>query len=122
MLVGVCGGIAVPLAVTQFVILLLDITRFVLRIPATTDRGTVVYFVTMGITVVGIYGFARAATVSLVSLVSFLVTFVITTAFLGAWINAMPLLQRFLSFQSGAVSRIGILVFITAKIIQYGLA
>ncbi len=122
MLAGTCGGIAVPFMVTRFVIRVFDIAGLVFHMPAKADRGIVVYFVALAVTIAGVYIFASAAALSLFSLVSFLVTFIITAAFLSAWINAVPILQRFLSFQSGAVSRIGILVFIAAKIMQYGLA
>ncbi len=123
MLAGVLAGIAIPLVVTRFVLWLIDIARAIFRIPDNTvDQGVMIYFVAIGISMVGIFGFAWAASISLISLVSVMLTFIITAAFLGAWINAVPFLQRFLSFQRGSVSRIGILVFIAAKIMQYWLS
>ena len=122
MLIGVFGGIAVPLMVTQFSVLLLDIFTYMLHRPhVTADSGTIIYIITLFLSVVGLYGFASAASLSLVSLVSFFVTFIITVAFLGAWINAVPLLQRLLRSKGITAGRIGIVVFIIAKIIQYGL-
>lgn len=123
MLAGVFGGIALPLMVNQIVVLFWDIFRYVLRRPpATVDRGTMIFVITLVLSVIGLYVFVSAASLPLLSLVSVSVTFIITVAFLGAWINAVPLLQRFLGFDNNSVSRIGILVFIAAKLMQYGLA
>ena len=57
MLAGMLGGIAVPLVVTQFIVFLINIIIIIFHMHVTIDRGVIVYYTALVISVIGIYGF-----------------------------------------------------------------
>lgn len=48
----------------------------------------------------------------------FIATYVITVSIFGGWMEATPLAQKYLTFESGVLARFGLIVFITSKVIQ----
>jgi hypothetical protein len=56
--------------------------------------------------------------VHVIILTSFLMAFSITTMLMGIIVAIMPLAQKFLTFQSGVLIRLGVVLFIVARIIE----
>lgn len=57
--------------------------------------------------------------VSSVALVSYSLASSVSVALTGLWIVAIPTTQKYLSFHSGVLIRLGLLIFIIAKLIQF---
>ena len=119
MLFGVVGGIAVPIFMSQVITLILTKIKSKFGFPKVIDTPLTIYVVTLITCVLGLVLFSWATKISIIFLLPFLLTFILTSVFLGAWINVAPLLQRWLAFDREPLSRIGIFLFLIAKIMQY---
>ncbi|MBI4188592.1 MAG: hypothetical protein HY529_05240 [Chloroflexi bacterium] len=60
----------------------------------------------------------RSTSHSTILAVSFLIAFSASITIMGLLVGIMPLAKRFLTFQSGVLLRIGIILFIVARIIE----
>ena len=119
MLFGLVGGIAVPIFTSRVITLILTKIKSKFGFPKVIDLTLIIYVMTFitGMSALGLFGWATK--ISIIFLLPFLLTFILTSFFLGALINAVPLLQRWLAFDREPLSRIGIFLFLIAKIMQY---
>ncbi len=121
MLFGVVGGITVPIFMSQVITLILTKIKSKFGFSKEIDTPLIIYVVTLITCVLGLVLFSWATKVSIIFLLPFLLTFILTSIFLSAWINLVPLLQRWLAFDKNPVSKFGILMFLIAKLIQYNI-
>ncbi len=119
MLFGLVGGIVVPIFTSRVITLILTKIKSKFGFPKVIDLTLIIYVMTFitGISALGLFGWATK--ISIIFLLPFLLTFILTSFFLGALINAVPLFQRWLALDREPLSRIGIFLFLIAKIMQY---
>jgi len=114
LIVGFLVGMFVSIVLAR-----IDRTKGVFKDLSPTEIGPIAGFIVAGITFgLGIFLANLSSSYPTIVIVSFLIAFAASSMIMALVIWFMPHAKKFLTFQSGVLLRIGVILFIIARIIE----